>query len=112
MIRIFAVPMENGLLSSHFGHCQTFAIIKVEDNSIVDFKEVIPPEHEPGLYPKWISQFNVTDVIAGGIGQQAINLFKEQKINVFYGAPLKEPKELVVDFLNNRLKLSANYCDH
>ena len=112
MNKIIAIPLENGLLCPHFGHCQTFAIIKVENNVIADIKEVIPPEHVPGLYPRWIAQFGVTDVIAGGMGQQAIMLFNQQKINAFVGAPIKTAKEIVTEFMNNSLNLNANYCDH
>lgn len=112
MKKIIAIPMENGVLSAHFGHCQTFAIVYVEDDVIKEVKEVIPPEHVPGLYPKWVAQFGVTDVIAGGMGQQAIMLFNQQNINAFVGAPIKSARELVTDFLTNKLSLSANYCNH
>jgi len=104
--------MENGELCAHFGHCQKFAIVNVVNSQIVDISEVTPPEHQPGLYPRWISEYKVTDVIAGGMGQKAIQLFNEQDINVFVGAPTKPAKELVNDFLNNKLELQANYCDH
>jgi len=112
MNKKIAIPLENGLLCAHFGHCQTFAIVNVEDGVIKEVNEVVPPEHVPGLYPKWIAQFGVTDVIAGGMGQQAVMLFNQQKINAFVGAPVKSAAELVADFLENRLTLSANYCDH
>ncbi len=112
MKKIFAIPLENGMLCAHFGHCQKFAIVEVENKNITAMQEIVPPEHQPGLYPKWVAGFGTTDVIAGGMGQHAVNLFNEQKINVFVGAPIKEPKELVEDFLNENLSLSANYCDH
>lgn len=112
MKRKFAIPLENGVLCAHFGHCQTFAIIEAEDDRVIDFKEEVPPEHIPGLYPRWVAEFGVTDVIAGGMGQQAIMLFNEQNINAFVGAPIKSATELVEDFLNNRLTLTANYCNH
>ncbi len=112
MKKIIAIPLENGVLCAHFGHCQTFAIVNVENNLITEIKELVPPEHVPGLYPKWIAQFGVTDVIAGGMGQQAIMLFNQQNIDVFVGAPVKTAKELVTDFLGNKLNLSANYCHH
>lgn len=72
----------------------------------------LPPEHVPGLYPRWVAKFGVTDVIAGGMGQKAIHLFNEQNINTFVGAPVKTARELVEDFLANKLELTANYCDH
>ncbi len=112
MKRCIAVPLEGGQLCTHFGHCELFAIVEIEDQQITQVKEVAPPEHQPGLYPRWISQFGVTDVIAGGIGGNAIGLFNQQKINVFVGAPIKPARELVEDFLADRLQLGANYCDH
>ena len=39
----------------------------------------MPPEHRPGVYPRWVAALGVTDVIAGGIGQRAIDLFNEQE---------------------------------
>lgn len=104
--------MENGVLCAHFGHCQTFAIVNVENDIITDVKELVPPEHVPGLYPKWVAEFGVTDVIAGGMGQKAIMLFNQQNINAFVGAPIKPAKELVNDFVAGKLNLSANYCNH
>lgn len=112
MKKILAFPTENGVLCSHFGHCEKFAIVEVENNIIIDIKELTPPEHVPGLYPRWVAQFGVTDVIAGGMGQQAIVLFNEQGINAFVGAPLKTPKELTNDFISGNLVLTANYCNH
>ena len=110
--KIIAIPLENGILCSHFGHCQMFAIVKVKDGKIIEIREELPPEHVPGLYPRWVAQFGVSDVIAGGMGQQAIALFHEQGINTFVGAPQNAAKELVEDFLKGSLQLTANYCNH
>ena len=112
MNKKIAIPLENGVLCAHFGHCQTFAVVNVENNEITEIKEFEPPEHVPGLYPKWVAQFGVTDVIAGGMGQQAIMLFNQQNINAFVGAPVKTAQELVNDYIGNKLNLSANYCNH
>jgi len=104
--------MENGVLCAHFGHCQYFAIVEVDNGKIVSIKVETPPEHVPGLYPRWVAQFGVTDVIGGGMGQKAIDLFNQQNINAFVGAPQKSAQELVTDFLEEKLNLSANYCNH
>ena len=112
MNKIIAIPMEDGLLCAHFGHCEKFAIVEVEDNQIKEIKEFTPPEHVPGLYPRWVAGFGVTDVIAGGMGQKAIALFNQQNINAFVGAPMKPAEDIVNDFLADKLNLSANYCDH
>lgn len=107
-----AIPIEQGELCAHFGHCEKFAIFHVKQGSVTEMQEIIPPEHVPGLYPGWVAKFGVTDVIAGGMGQRAIDLFNQQGINVFVGAPVKKPGELVADFLSNELTLQANYCNH
>ena len=112
MKKRIAVPLENGILYTHFGHCQQFALIDTNNNIITDEILVTPPPHEPGLLPGWLAEKGVTDVIAGGMGQRAIGLFNHQNINVFVGAPLKSPMELASDLLSNSLKAGANYCDH
>ena len=112
MKKRIAIPLENGILCSHFGHCQQFAIIDTVDKSVSEVNTVTPPPHEPGLLPAWLSDKGVTDVIAGGMGQRAIELFNQQKINVFVGAQIKSHTELVNDLLNNTLAAGANYCDH
>jgi predicted Fe-Mo cluster-binding NifX family protein len=112
MNKRIAIPMENGLLCPHFGHCTTFAIVDVENSKITKSWEVTPPEHAPGLYPGWIAEFGVTDVIAGGMGQHAIDLFNRQNINAFVGAPVKAAQVLVEEFINESLSLTANYCNH
>ncbi len=112
MNKCIAIPLEGGVLCAHFGHCEQFAIVTVVDNVITEIKELTPPEHVPGLYPRWVASFGVTDVIAGGMGQKAINLFNEQNINAFVGAPLEDAKTLVTNFLEGKLNLNANYCNH
>ena len=112
MKKRIAIPLEDGVLCSHFGHCQQFAIIEAENNNIISQNFITPPPHEPGLLPGWLAEKGVTDVIAGGMGQRAINLFNRQNINVFVGAQIKNHTELASDLINNRLAAGANYCDH
>lgn len=112
MKKRIAIPLENGILCSHFGHCQQFAIIDTDNKTISEESLVTPPPHEPGLLPAWLAEKGVTDVIAGGMGQRAINLFNQQNINVFVGAQIKSHKELATDLLNDALAAGANYCDH
>ncbi|MFO7573565.1 MAG: NifB/NifX family molybdenum-iron cluster-binding protein [Bacteroidales bacterium] len=112
MLRRIAIPLENGILCAHFGHCQQFAVVDAESNSIINEVLLTPPPHEPGLLPAWLAEKGVTDVIAGGMGQRAINLFNQQSINVFVGAPAKSHKELAHDLVNDNLAAGANYCDH
>ena len=113
MKKKIAIPVDsNGILDAHFGHCKFFALLNIEDNSIVSEEKLVPPPHEPGLLPKWLAEKEVTDIIAGGMGQRAIQLFNQYGINAFVGAPKLNSEDIVKGFLNNTLSFSANYCDH
>ena len=112
MTRKIAVPTSDGKLDGHFGHCKQFAMVEVADKEIKAISYLDAPPHQPGLLPPWLADRGANDIIAGGMGQRAINLFNERGINVFVGAPALTPEELVTGFLNETLSFSANYCDH
>jgi len=108
-----AVPVDNnGTLDGHFGHCKFFAIFRIEGEKIITEDNVTPPPHEPGVLPKWLADGGVTDVIAGGMGNRAVQIFNENNVNVFVGAPKLKATDLVKGFLNKSIEFSANYCDH
>ena len=107
-----AIPIANGKLTAHFGHCQEFALVEVEGNEITKTEMLVPPPHEPGVLPNWLHQLGADVIIAGGMGQRAVGLFEERGIKVFTGAPALAPEELVNSYLNNTLMTGANLCDH
>jgi len=109
-----AIPVFEGKLSQHFGHCDTFAIIDTDGDSgqIVGRQDLTPPPHEPGVLPKWLHDEGVNIIIAGGMGQRAQTLFANNQIEVVIGAPLETPENLVFAYLNNTLQSGENLCDH
>ncbi|MDY6835650.1 MAG: NifB/NifX family molybdenum-iron cluster-binding protein [Chloroflexota bacterium] len=110
----YAVPVSNGRLSSHFGHCEHFAIVDVDevDKTITNKELVTPPPHEPGVYPGWLAEQGVAVVIAGGIGSRAQGLFKQNNIRVVVGAAEVDPEEAVLDYIQGHLSVGENVCDH
>ena len=113
MDKRIAIPInESGILDGHFGHCKYFALIDVEGKNIISEEKVTPPPHEPGVLPKWLAEKGVTDVLAGGMGHKAIQIFNYNNVNVFVGAPTLSTKELVAGFLEKSIEFTANYCDH
>ncbi|MFZ3109507.1 MAG: NifB/NifX family molybdenum-iron cluster-binding protein [Rectinemataceae bacterium] len=109
-----AIPLVNGVLSSHFGHCDRFAIITADPASkkILSKEEKNPPPHEPGLYPSWLANLGITHVIAGGMGESAINLFVQNHIEVIAGVSGDTPEKIAQHFLKNTLVTGNNYCTH
>ncbi|WP_321374070.1 NifB/NifX family molybdenum-iron cluster-binding protein [uncultured Draconibacterium sp.] len=113
MSKKIAVPVdENGILDGHFGHCKYFALLDVKETTITNEERVTPPPHEPGVLPKWLAEKGVTDVLAGGMGHKAIQIFNYNDVNVFVGAPQLSAAELVQGYLKKTIEFTANYCDH
>ncbi|MBA7619000.1 hypothetical protein ES703_26332 [subsurface metagenome] len=109
-----AIPLLEDKLSPHFGHCDQFAIIEVDDSSkrITNRQDLTPLAHEPGVLPKWLHGIGVNVIIAGGMGQRAQQLFVQNQIEVVVGAPAEAPEDLVSAHLNSTLETSGNICDH
>ncbi|HYW96357.1 MAG TPA: NifB/NifX family molybdenum-iron cluster-binding protein [Bacteroidales bacterium] len=107
-----AIPTSNGKLDAHFGHCRHFTLVDVEGENVVDTKLIDAPPHEHGLLPRWLAERNVTDVIAGGMGERAMQLLESRNIHVFAGAPVMDTQELVNKFLDNSLTFSPHKCHH
>ena len=108
----FAIPLAEGKLTAHFGHCQEFALVKVEANQIKSKETLVPPPHEPGVLPKWLHELGTNVIIAGGMGARALELFAQNNIKVIVGASALAPEELVQQYLDNSLQTGGNVCDH
>lgn len=109
-----AIPLADGKLSAHFGHCERFALLDVDPQAkaIQAREEVVPPPHEPGLLPRWLAEHGAKLIIAGGMGGRAQQLFAQNGIQVVVGAPADTPEELVAAYLGGTLKAGENLCDH
>ena len=109
-----AIPLVEGKLSAHFGHCEKFAVVDVdpESKTIRSQDLLAPPAHEPGVLPAWLAEQGVSVIIAGGMGQRAQGLFTQQNIEVVVGAPAEMPEALVSNYLAGTLQVGDNICDH
>jgi len=109
-----AIPLAEGKLTAHFGHCASFAIIEVEDKTkiIIKREDIAAPPHEPGLLPPWLAERGANMIIAGGMGQRAQQLFAQQGIQVVVGAPVETPEKLIADYFAGTLQAGENLCDH
>lgn len=108
----FAIPLHDGKLCLHFGHCDLFAVIDTENGTITGRTDMTPPPHEPGVLPKWLHEQGVNVILAGGMGQRAQQLFVQNAIDVVVGAPVDTPENLVTAYHNQTLQTGANTCDH
>jgi len=107
-----AIPTARGLLSPHFGGSEYFTLFDVEAGKIVNEKLLRVPVHTTGSFPNFLADQNVNTIIVGGIGGKAIQIFNERNIEVYTGASVKLPAELVLDLLSGKLMLTGNSCNH
>lgn len=112
MSKRIAIPVSNGELDGHFGHCSQFALVDITEQRIKEITYIDAPPHQPGLLPPWLAERGTTDVIARGMGQRAVQLFNERGVNVYVGAPRLPVEELVTGFLEGSITYTANHCDH
>lgn len=109
-----AIPVANEKLCLHFGHCEKFAFIEIneETKEIIEKNFIEPPPHEPGILPPWVAEQGATVVIAGGMGSRARSLFENQNIKVIVGAENDDPAKIALDYVSGNLKTGMNACDH
>jgi len=109
-----AIPIAEGKLCMHFGHCEQFALLDVDEKAkkITGKQLLTPPAHEPGVLPRWLHQQGASIIIAGGMGSRAQSLFAENGIEVVVGALGDEPEKVATAYLNGTLKAGDNVCDH
>jgi predicted Fe-Mo cluster-binding NifX family protein len=109
-----AVPITDGKVSPHFGHCSHFALFDVDEAArAIAKKEVIPsPGHQPGFLPAWLAEEGVSVVIANGMGSRAQAIFNENRIEVVVGVLGEDPDKAVLDYVEGRLATGDNICDH
>ena len=110
----YAVPISGGVVASHFGHCEEFALFDVDENSkkILRRGYVSSPGHQPGLLPDWLAKQDVSLVIASGMGSRALSLFQQKRIGVVTGIIESNPEKVVQSYLNGKLNTGLNICEH
>ncbi|MBP7746013.1 MAG: P-loop NTPase [Phycisphaerae bacterium] len=109
-----AIPVENGRLCTHFGHCAEFAVYDVAPGAKAARAKTVhrAPPHEPGVLPRWLHEQGANVIITGGMGQRAQQLFAENGIQVIMGAPPELADDVVAAYLAGTLQTGANPCDH
>lgn len=80
-----AIARDGSQVSGHFGHCESYALYEAGDSMISHTGELESPGHEPGKLPPFLASHGIKVIIAGGMGQRAVDLFHENGIEVILG---------------------------
>lgn len=113
MAKTVAVPsMHPGGLdaarSGHFGHCDVFTLIRVEQGEIRDVSVVHNPPHQQGgcqAPVNLLHQSGADALIVGGIGMRPLMGFRQAGIDVYYGPEGETVGAVIDDLIQGRLRM-------
>jgi len=111
-MRRIAVPTAAGGACDHFGRCDGFALMEVVDGAVVARVDVTPPDHEPGVYPRFLAGMGVHVILAGSLGARARELFRSYGITVHTGKMDAAPLEIAARYLAGEPDAGAEDCGH
>jgi predicted Fe-Mo cluster-binding NifX family protein len=110
-----AIPADgNNQLEDHFGHCDFYQIFTISnDNKIVDIQTL---ESEQGCGCKSniasvLVEHGVSVMLAGGIGNGAINVLNNCNIDVIRGCS-GNTTDVINSYLNGEIFDSGESCSH
>lgn len=111
MSNVIAIPSENpgGLdagLGAHFGHCDLYTLVNVENGEVAEIKVIPNVPHQQGgcMAPvQHLADNGVTQLIAGGMGMRPLMGFNQVGIEVYYGAGANSVGEAVQSMLEGKL---------
>ncbi|MCF8106904.1 MAG: NifB/NifX family molybdenum-iron cluster-binding protein [Desulfohalobiaceae bacterium] len=110
--RIAIPSMGNGGLdgqrSGHFGHCDVFTLVDVEDGAIKEVLTVGNQEHVQGgcMVPvNLLAEHQVKALVVGGIGMRPLMGFRQVGIDVYHDGQRPEIRPVVEDLIAGRLPL-------
>jgi len=113
--RIAIPSVDNGGLdgqrSGHFGHCDVFTIVDVEDGEIKEVSTIPNQEHVQGgcMVPvNFLAGHNVSALIVGGIGMRPLMGFRQVGIDVYHDAVRPEIRPVVEDLIAGRLPIISD----
>jgi predicted Fe-Mo cluster-binding NifX family protein len=96
----------DGERSGHFGHCDVFTMVDVENGEIKDVSIVQNQSHVQGgcMVPvNLLTDHNVNALIVGGIGMRPLMGFKQVGIDVYYDAERPQIRPVVEDLITGKL---------
>ena len=101
----------DGTRSGHFGHCDVFTLVDVEDGKTKDVSILQNQEHAQGgcMVPvNLLSDNRVTALVVGGIGMRPLMGFKQVGIDVYHDDQRAEIEPVVMDLIADKLKEITN----
>lgn len=109
-----ALPTRDGMIDSHFGHCDHFTIMEINDNKeIVSTSKLESPQGCgcKSNIASTLAELGVEWMLAGNMGQGAVNVLNGQNIKVVRGCS-GEVEAVANEWLKGNVADNLIACDH
>jgi predicted Fe-Mo cluster-binding NifX family protein len=107
-----AVPARAGLVDEHFGHCKEFLVFAVTADGSLQGEATIPSAEGCGCksgIASILARAGVTHLVAGNMGEGAVQVLSGQGIEVVRGAS-GDARQAALAFATGRLHDSGVGC--
>ena len=109
-----AVPTRGTNVDEHFGQCEYYTIFSINDKQSIEKSEILPSLQGCGCKSNIagvLRQMGVTILLAGNMGDGAVNVLQYQGIQVYRGCT-GDVKEVTKLFLEGFIADSGESCHH
>jgi predicted Fe-Mo cluster-binding NifX family protein len=94
-------------LGAHFGHCDLYTLVKIEQGQVAEVRTLPNVPHQQGgcMAPvNHLAQNGVQVLIAGGMGMRPLMGFKQVGIDVYFGGGAQTAGQAVQAFVQGQLQ--------
>jgi len=98
----------DGQRSGHFGHCDVFTFVDIEEGEIKEITTIPNQSHVQGgcMVPvNLLAEHNVNALIVGGIGMRPLMGFRQVGIDVYHDEIRPEIRPVVEDLISGKLSI-------
>ncbi len=109
-----ALPTRDNVVDSHFGHCESYTIISVDENHKIIGSEILPSPQGCGCKSNIASTLRekgVSVMLAGNMGDGALNVLNHNGIQVYRGCS-GDVQQVVEAFIQGKIGDSGEGCHH
>ena len=109
-----ALPTRNGKIDSHFGHCEYYTVVEINEKKEIVSKSILESPEGCGCKSNiayTLAEVGVEVMLAGNMGQGAVNVLASQNINVIRGCS-GDIDEVVAKWIEGNLTDNSIVCDH
>jgi predicted Fe-Mo cluster-binding NifX family protein len=109
-----AIPTRGNSVDEHFGHCEMYTVFTIDSDRKIEKTEILPSPQGCGCKSNIagvLQQDGVNIMLAGNMGDGALNVLKNHGIDVYRGCT-GDVRELTETFLQGKIGDSGEGCQH